>query len=58
MKEKEKKDKRGQKQKRKTTSRETVKEIDRTLTLPVDQIRVGDHPGFQHTPELAVALRR
>lgn len=28
------------------------------LTLPVDQVRVGDHPGFQHTPELDVALRR
>lgn len=28
------------------------------LTLPVDEVRVRDHPGFQHTPELDVALRR
>lgn len=27
------------------------------LTLPVDQVRVGDHPGFQHPPELDVTLR-
>lgn len=30
----------------------------RLLTLPVDQVWVGDHPGFQHTPELDVTLRR
>lgn len=29
----------------------------RALTLPVDQVRVGDHPGFQHPPELDVTLR-
>ena len=39
---------------------ETVKVSNRVerLTLPVDQVRVGDHPGFQHTSELDVALRR
>lgn len=26
------------------------------LTLPVDQVRVRDHPGFQHPPELDVTL--
>lgn len=29
----------------------------RALTLPVDQVRVGDHPGLQHPPELDVTLR-